>query len=90
MEIREHNGISDKQLRQPFYYARWFCCMNKSCKTRQVMPPRYKVMNPVELSERSPDKIKQTVMQPEPADPGRHGSDLHAHNRHRTQRPTRA
>ena len=30
MEIREHNGVGDKQLRKPFYYARWFCCTNNS------------------------------------------------------------
>jgi hypothetical protein len=59
MEIREHNGVGDKQLRQPFYYTRWFYCTNKSCKTTTVMPERYKMINPVVR----PDK------QPEPADP---------------------
>jgi hypothetical protein len=61
MGIREHDGVSDEQLRQPFYYRRWFCCMNKNCKTTTVMPERYKVMNPGESSE--------TVMWPDPADP---------------------
>jgi hypothetical protein len=52
MEIREHNGVGDKQLRKPFYYARWFCCTNKSCKTTLVMPEQYKVKNPAESSDR--------------------------------------
>ena len=30
-----------------YFYTRWFCCMNKSCRTTLVMPERYKVMNPV-------------------------------------------
>jgi hypothetical protein len=69
MEIREHNGVGDKQLRQPFYYARWFCCMNRSCKTTLVTPEKYKLMNPVVSSDRWSDNAKPTVMQPEPVDP---------------------
>jgi hypothetical protein len=47
MQIREPDGIGDRQRRQRFFYTRWFCCMNKQCKTTLVMPPRYKVVNPV-------------------------------------------
>jgi len=65
MQIREHNAVSEKQLRQS-YYTRWFCCMNKNCQTKQVMPPEYKVINSVVGSGTWPDN---TVMQPEPADP---------------------
>jgi hypothetical protein len=68
MEIREHNGIGHKQLRQPYYYTRWFYCTNKSCKTTLVMPERYKVMNPVVRSNTCSDNAKPTVMQPERAD----------------------
>jgi hypothetical protein len=42
MQIREYDGIDEKQLREPSY-TRWFCCMNKTCKTTLVMPARYKV-----------------------------------------------
>jgi hypothetical protein len=28
-----------------FFYTRWFCCLNKQCKTTLVMPARYKVTN---------------------------------------------
>jgi hypothetical protein len=51
MEIREHNGIGEKQLRQPFFYTRWFCCRNPRCKTTLVMPERYKVLQPVVLGD---------------------------------------
>jgi hypothetical protein len=43
MQIREPAGIGDRQQRQLFSYTRWFCCMNKQCKTTLVMPARYKV-----------------------------------------------
>jgi len=39
-QIREY----EKQLRQPPFYTRWFCCLNKMCKTNLVMPARYKVI----------------------------------------------
>ena len=38
MQIREPDGIGDRQRRQRFFYTRWFCCMNKQCKTTLVMP----------------------------------------------------
>jgi hypothetical protein len=41
MQIREYDGIGEKELRS---YTRWFCCMNKTCKTTLVMPARYKVV----------------------------------------------
>jgi len=44
MQIREPDGI-DWQRHQHFFYARWFCCMNRQCKTTLVMPVRYKVAN---------------------------------------------
>jgi hypothetical protein len=67
MEIHEHNSVGDKQLRQRSYYTRWFRCANKSCKTTQIMPPRYKVMNSIVRSDPGSDNM--IVQQPEPADP---------------------
>ena len=46
MQIREYAEASKEHLDQPYLYTRWFCCMNKSCRTTLVMPERYKVMNP--------------------------------------------
>jgi hypothetical protein len=40
MQVREF----EEQLPQPSTYTRWFCCMNKTCKTTLVMPARYKVI----------------------------------------------
>lgn len=44
-EIRVHVEVTDKHLRQPFYYTRWFYCTNPRCRTRQIMPDRYIVWN---------------------------------------------
>jgi len=46
MQIREYSNLTDKHLHRPYFYTRWFCCMNKSCRTTLVMPERYKVVNP--------------------------------------------
>ncbi len=43
MQIREYDGVDAKQLGQSFF-TRWFCCLNKACKTTLVMPARYMVV----------------------------------------------
>jgi len=43
MQIREYDGCERMQMSQQFF-TRWFCCMNKTCKTTLVMPARYKVV----------------------------------------------
>jgi hypothetical protein len=35
MQIREYDGVDEELPGQPFF-ARWFCCMNKACKTTLV------------------------------------------------------
>jgi hypothetical protein len=45
MQVREHDQIREKQLRQPFYYSRWYNCSYRSCKTTLVMPEEYIVWN---------------------------------------------
>jgi hypothetical protein len=42
-EIREHKAITDKHLRQPFYYSRWFYCRNQSCVVSTIMLEEYKI-----------------------------------------------
>jgi hypothetical protein len=42
MQIREYAAPHDQECR-PSFYTRWFCCMNKTCKTSLVMPARYKI-----------------------------------------------
>jgi hypothetical protein len=44
MQIREYAGLNEKEERRSSFYTRWFCCMNKACKTTLVMPARYKVV----------------------------------------------
>jgi hypothetical protein len=45
MQVREHDRIRERQLRQPFYYSRWFRCMHKDCKTTIVHRDEFKVWN---------------------------------------------
>jgi hypothetical protein len=42
-QVRAHREITEKQLRQPFYYSRWFVCTNPRCRTTLIMPERFKV-----------------------------------------------
>lgn len=42
-QIREHKAITQKHLKQPFYYSRWFNCTNPECKTTLIMPDQYRV-----------------------------------------------
>jgi hypothetical protein len=51
MQIREYSNLTDKHSHRPCFYTRWFCCMNKNCRTTLVMPERYKVMNPLTLND---------------------------------------
>jgi hypothetical protein len=44
-QVRTHRSIRRKQLRQPYYYSRWFKCINKKCRTTLIMPPEYIVWN---------------------------------------------
>jgi hypothetical protein len=43
MQIREYADLNEKQERGPSFYVRWFCCLNKTCKTTLVMPARYRM-----------------------------------------------
>lgn len=45
MQVREHIAISEKQLNQPFYYSKWFCCVNSDCQTTLFMSDEFKVWN---------------------------------------------
>jgi prophage regulatory protein len=51
MEVREHDRITDKHLRQPFYYRRWYRCMQINCATKLVMPEEHKVWNEARPSQ---------------------------------------
>jgi hypothetical protein len=40
-QVRTHAQIGPKQLRQPFYYKRWFRCTYDDCITTNIMDPQY-------------------------------------------------
>jgi hypothetical protein len=43
MQIREYADPKEKQEERAYFYTRWFCCINKTCKTTLVMPARYRM-----------------------------------------------
>jgi hypothetical protein len=51
-QIRMHREIGAKQLRQPYYYSRWFCCTNANCKTTTYMLDEFRVWNEGSLGPR--------------------------------------
>jgi hypothetical protein len=38
-------GSGRRHLRQPYYYTRWYCCVNHYCATTLIMPEAHKVWN---------------------------------------------
>lgn len=50
-QVREHIAITEKQLSQPWYYSRWFYCLNPNCQTKQIMPDRYCVFRDNEAKD---------------------------------------
>ena len=44
-EKRKHTAITDKHLRQPYYFKYWYNCTNRECKTGIFMLEDWKVEN---------------------------------------------
>ena len=44
-QIREHIALTERQVRQPFYYSKWFSCFYPDCKTTVFMLDEFKVWN---------------------------------------------
>lgn len=44
-QVRKHAKVGRKQLRQPFYYTRWYFCVNPQCEVTKIMPPEHRVWN---------------------------------------------
>jgi hypothetical protein len=53
-QIREHDRIKAKHLRQPYYFTRWFYCTNARCKVTLHMEERFKVWTSQEPEPVSP------------------------------------
>lgn len=50
-QAREHLVITSKHTqRQPFYYSRWFCCVNNRCRTTLIMLEEFKVTNTFDIA----------------------------------------
>ena len=43
-QIREHRQITADLVAKPYYFRRWFCCVNRRCKTKLVMRDEFKVV----------------------------------------------
>jgi hypothetical protein len=41
--VRAHAQITERHLKQPYYYRLWYCCTNQLCRTTLIMPEREKV-----------------------------------------------
>lgn len=52
-QIREHREITARELDKPFYYRRWFCCIDKRCKTTLIMADEFRVYTTANERERS-------------------------------------
>ena len=42
-QIREHRQITADLVAKPYYFRRWFCCVNRRCKTKLIMRDEFKV-----------------------------------------------
>jgi hypothetical protein len=60
-EIREHKGITPKQLRKVFYYRRWYFCVNPPCRTSTIVLPVDRVFNVEPETERRVTAITEQL-----------------------------
>ena len=64
-EIREHKQITARELRRPFYYARWFYCVNARCRTTVIVADRYRVFNVESVVRLAPEQLSlATLVEP--------------------------
>jgi hypothetical protein len=42
-QVRQHAMLTEKVIKAPFYFARWFRCINPACRVTLIMPPQFKV-----------------------------------------------
>jgi ribosomal protein S27E len=66
MEVHEHDHIGEKQLRGPWYYSRWYCCVHSDCKTNIVHDARFKVINDPPWWVSDDEESVQMTEQPSP------------------------
>lgn len=61
-QIRAHDKITEKLLRQPYYYRRWFYCANQNCRTTLIMREEDRVY-PKEPAAPEPTPSKDVVLE---------------------------
>lgn len=59
-ECRQHSVITDKMLKQPFYYSRWYMCRNRDCVTTMFSFKEDEVQTPKGIRrEQFRDEVQQ-------------------------------
>ncbi len=61
MQIREHRAVTERELRRPFYYSRWYRCMHGDCRTTLVMPDEHRVFKKQPVPRVSDDPWQQDI-----------------------------
>jgi hypothetical protein len=62
-EVREHTAVTVKMQRQPFYYRRWFYCMNTECKTTTIMRDEDRVPTKDDVAPEQQDDLLDAIME---------------------------
>ena len=68
---KEHERITAKELRKPFYYRRWFVCDNRHCRTTTIMLEEHKVFQSTTKSAPTPTQVSPPLATPLPIWEGR-------------------
>jgi hypothetical protein len=59
-KVITHAQIGPKQLRQPFYFERWFRCTHDDCITTNIMDEKYKRWNSNERARKLQMRINRS------------------------------
>jgi len=62
-EVHQHNRIKQKHLNQPYYYSRWFVCVNPKCRTEKIMLERYRVYRDIEAQQTYDPRERDVMLQ---------------------------
>jgi hypothetical protein len=60
MRVFEHAKIGKRQLQQPFYFVKWYRCLNGACRTSTVT---YDVDRQWNLCGQQREKLEQWLKQ---------------------------
>jgi hypothetical protein len=60
MAVFQHAKIGEKQLKQRYYYSKWFRCFNRECKTTIVHQDRFRIY-PNRVIDSKPSTQKRDI-----------------------------